>query len=93
MTGVFSIIQENWLTIKTSKIEIAFSNIQKLVHVIKHSFVSTGYIIVSKILKLEPPRTKKTHCSIVNFSEILCQIYHMFCRENGSSILLTEERK
>lgn len=52
-------IEENCLTVKLSKIEIGFPEISFLGHTIKQGCIATDYAIVSKILKIEPPKSKK----------------------------------
>lgn len=77
MSQVSERIQENGLTIKPSKIKIAFPEVPFIRHIIKRGYVTNDESIVFKILKFEPPRahTRMTSSLTVDTSLIDIQSY------------------
>lgn len=79
---------------KLSKVEMCFPEISFLGHQIKHGSVTTDDNIVSKILKIEPPKTKKhvqALLGLINYSKFI----PCFAEKTAvlSSLLKKEVRK
>lgn len=59
MTKVFQRVKDNSLTVKIVKVEIGYSEISFLGNFIKQDDVTTYETVMSKILKIDSPKTKK----------------------------------
>ncbi|BFZ03151.1 hypothetical protein BsWGS_06190 [Bradybaena similaris] len=91
---VFQRERENGLTVKPVKIEIAFPEVSFLGHSIKQGIITTDESIVSKILKIEPPRTKKHVQSLLGLINYYAKFIPHFANKTAVlSFLLKKENK
>ncbi|BFY99110.1 hypothetical protein BsWGS_02150 [Bradybaena similaris] len=95
MEKVFNRIRENGLTVKPVKVEIAFAEISFLGHAIRKGIIATDDSIVTKILKIESPKTKKHVQSLLGLLNYYAKFIPCFADKTSmlSSLLKKENRK
>ncbi|BFZ09104.1 hypothetical protein BsWGS_12143 [Bradybaena similaris] len=95
MTKVFDRLRDNGLTIKPVKVEIAFKEISFLGHAIKHGIIATDDTIVSKILNIQPPKTRKHVQALLGLINYYAKFVPCFAEKTAilSSLLKKENKK
>lgn len=91
---MFERIQDNGLTIKPNKIETVFPEVTFLGHTMKHGNIATYESIVSKIVKIEPPRTRKHVQALLGLVNYYAKYIPCFAENTAVlSSLLRKEHK
>lgn len=95
MTKVFQRVKDNSLTVKIVKVEIGYSEISFLGNFIKQGDVTTYETVMSKILKIDSPKTKKHVQSLLSLINYYAKFIPCFAEKTAvlSSLLKKESKK